>query len=118
MAYQTGDIVLVPFPFTDLSAARVRPALLVSSTEYNRSDDVIVAMITSQQQTGVMDTRLQDWRRAGLLYPSWVRMKLATLAQRLIQFSPGRVSARDGRSVEASLRRALGWQGPFKPQSS
>ncbi|MCS7265851.1 MAG: hypothetical protein NZ805_13580 [Armatimonadetes bacterium] len=33
MAFQRGDVVLVPFPFTDLSAQRVRPAVIVSTSE-------------------------------------------------------------------------------------
>ena len=34
MAYQRGDFVLLPFPFTDLSAAKTRPAVVVSSEIY------------------------------------------------------------------------------------
>jgi mRNA interferase MazF len=41
------DIVLVPFPFTDLSASKKRPALIISPDEYNAGFDVIIAFITS-----------------------------------------------------------------------
>jgi mRNA interferase MazF len=109
MAYAKGDVVLVPFPFTDLSATRVRPAVVVSSEEYGEdTSDLIVAMVTSQPQTGATDCRLQDWQEAGLIYPSWVRSKLATLEQSLIQFSPGRLSHRDVGAVEQRLELALG----------
>jgi len=109
MAYAKGDVVLVPFPFTDLSASRVRPAVVVSSEEYGaHSNDLIVAMVTSQPQTGPTDCSLQDWEEAGLLHQSWVRAKLATLEQGLIQFSPGRLSHRDVGAVEQRLERALG----------
>ena len=40
-----GDIVVVPFPFSDLSAAKKRPALVVASLT---GDDVILCQITSQ----------------------------------------------------------------------
>lgn len=47
--FSRGSVVLVPFPFTDLSAAKRRPALVVSSGEYNAAtDDVIIAQITSK----------------------------------------------------------------------
>jgi len=47
--FKRGDIVLVPFPFTDLSSAKQRPALVVSSDALNAaSEDVLVAAITSQ----------------------------------------------------------------------
>jgi mRNA interferase MazF len=109
MAFAKGDVVLVPFPFTDLTAVRVRPALVVSSRQYNDSaSDVILAMVTSREHDAPTDYGLRDWQSAGLIYPSWIRAKLATLEQRLVQFSPGRLSTRDLRAVETRLRRALG----------
>ena len=108
MAYARGDVVLVPFPFTDLSAIRVRPAVVMSSDIFIAdSRDLIVAMVTSRPQTSATDCALEDWREAGLIHPSWVRSKLATLAERLVQFSPGRLSPRDLGTVEARLRIAL-----------
>jgi mRNA interferase MazF len=48
-SFKRGDIILVMFPFTDLSSAKQRPALVVSSDALNAaSDDVLVAAITSQ----------------------------------------------------------------------
>jgi mRNA interferase MazF len=47
--YKRGDIVLVPFPFTDLSSSKRRPALVISPDAFNdRMEDVVVAAITSQ----------------------------------------------------------------------
>jgi len=40
-----GDIVVVPFPFSDLSQAKRRPALVVAGLE---GDDIILCQITSQ----------------------------------------------------------------------
>lgn len=46
--YEQGDIVLVPFPFTDLTAVKKRPALVVSANWYNkRYRDVVLVAITS-----------------------------------------------------------------------
>jgi len=42
---QRGDVVLVPFPFTDLTATKVRPAVIVSSDP--QGDDVTLAFISS-----------------------------------------------------------------------
>ena len=108
MAYAIGDVVLVPFPFTDLTDLRVRPAVVVSSEAFNEeNDDVTVAMITSQSRIGATDWELRDWQNAGLRLPSWVRAKLVTLHQGLIQFSPGRLSRRDREGVRQRIRIAL-----------
>ena len=46
--YEQGDIVLVPFPFTDLTTVKKRPALLVSANWYNkRYRDVVLVAVTS-----------------------------------------------------------------------
>ncbi len=109
MAFQRGDVVLVPFPFTDLSARRVRPAVVVSTAEYEQqTGDIIVAQITGKQRNLPTDYPLQDWQAAGLLRPSIVRAKLATLSASLVQFRTGRLSDRDMKEVDSRLRLALG----------
>ncbi|MEA2015982.1 MAG: type II toxin-antitoxin system PemK/MazF family toxin [Actinomycetota bacterium] len=46
--YNQREIVLVPFPYTDLSNTKRRPVLIVSGNDYNhRHNDVIVAVISS-----------------------------------------------------------------------
>ena len=48
MMYKQGDILLIPFPFTDLSSTKQRPVLVLSNTKYNESNqDIVVAAITS-----------------------------------------------------------------------
>ncbi len=108
MAYARGDVVLVPFPFTDQSSMVIRPTVVVSSNSYReRTGDLIVAMITSQRHELPTDVRLRDWESANLLHPSWVRSKLATLSEKLVRFSPGRLGDGDLRRVAAALRAAL-----------
>ncbi len=49
MQYEFGTIVLVPFPFTDQSASKRRPAVIVSNHTYNQGRrDVVVMAVTSQ----------------------------------------------------------------------
>ncbi|MDZ7361513.1 MAG: type II toxin-antitoxin system PemK/MazF family toxin [candidate division KSB1 bacterium] len=49
MAYKQGQIVLVPFPYSDLSGSKKRPVLVVSNDVYNASfPDIVVAVITSR----------------------------------------------------------------------
>ncbi len=52
MTYNQGSLVLVPFPFTDLSATKKRPALVVSPNWFNRTyEDVVLAAVTSDVST-------------------------------------------------------------------
>lgn len=73
MALRRGDVALVPFPFSDLSTTKVRPAVVISSELYHSTEpDLILAAITSRISavSDPLDYILQDWQSAGLRYPS------------------------------------------------
>ncbi len=109
MAYQRGDVVLVPFPFTDLSAIKTRPAVVVSVPNFEVvTGNFSAAMITSIPQSTPYDCALADWRKANLLFPSWVRAKLVSLSPALVRHQPGRLTRRDLLEVEKRVRRSLG----------
>ena len=46
--YNKWDIVLVPFPFINLTTNKKRPALIISPDKYNKNLDVVIAFITSK----------------------------------------------------------------------
>ncbi|MCF8113065.1 MAG: type II toxin-antitoxin system PemK/MazF family toxin [Desulfotignum sp.] len=91
------DIVLVPFPFTDLSTSKKRPALIISPDEYNSGIDVIIAFITSNMavKSKPGDYHIREWKQANLPKPSLIRMKLATIDKSIIVRKLGRLSQRD-----------------------
>lgn len=108
--YQRGDIVLVPFPFTDLSGGKPRPALVMSDDAYNRaSRDLILMQITGNVQgpARVGDHRINEWGQAGLLAPSVARAKLVTLESTTVRRQLGQMPARDMAAIEANLRVVL-----------
>ena len=114
--YQRGDVVLLPFPFTDLSATRTRPAVVVSVSNFEQATgDFTVAMITGVPHTTPYDYGLRDWQAANLLRPSWVRTKLATLHPTLVRYQPGRLSDADMTEVENRIRLALGLSSTTVP---
>ncbi len=67
--FNFGQIVLMPFPFTDQTASKKRPAVVVNSSSYYRSrSDLIVMAITSQIHAKTFgDFVIADWKSAGLL---------------------------------------------------
>jgi len=105
-----GDVVLVPFPFTDLSAVKRRPALVVSSDEYNRATgDVIIAQISSKLRSRPRpgDHLVGDWEAAGLLLPSLVRARITTLHTSIVIRVLGTMPEGEMTGAERGLRLAL-----------
>ncbi len=108
--YKRGDVVLPPFPYTDQSGSKRRPALILSTDAYNtRRADIIVAPITSNLSTGQADdTPLTNWASAGLLKPSVVKGILGTVEQTLVIRVMGTLSTSDLQKVEQTFANALG----------
>lgn len=105
-----GDIVLVPFPFAELTASKARPAVVVSSDRYAQTEGkIMVAAITSnvQARTGPTNFRVTAWRRVGLLKPSVITSWLATLSPAIVLMRIGNLSAADMQAVASRLRMAL-----------
>jgi len=109
MAFEAGDVVLVPFPYRDRDATSTRPAVVVSCGAYNQRDDLVVASITSHAPRSSWDYRLQDWAAAGLRLPSTVRMLLATAASSRVRLTVGRLSDRDWPEVKRRVGNVFAW---------
>ncbi|MEZ2247734.1 type II toxin-antitoxin system PemK/MazF family toxin [Microcoleus sp.] len=81
-SYNFGDVVLVPFPFTDQTTNKKRPAVVISSDVYNAEyPDRILMAITSQVRSSpkVGDIIIADWRSAGLLKASMIKPVITTI---------------------------------------
>lgn len=107
MPFEFGDVVLVPFPFTNQMTSKQRPAVIVSQRAYARArPDVVLMAITSQVRStlGFADTLLSDWHNANLLKPSVVKPVFATIEQDLVIKQLGQLTEQD----QASLRLAIG----------
>lgn len=110
MAFQRGDIVLVPFPFTDLSANKTRPAVLVSSNLYHQvRPELLLAYVSSQvsKVQPLLDYLLLDLTVAGLPLPSFVHPKIAAIEPTLVAHQVGQLSTRDLLEVDRRTRRAM-----------
>ena len=107
MNFSAGEVVLVSFPYSGLTGMSRRPALVLLDIG---DDDVVVARITSQAIRDTFDIELLEWREAGLLLPSVVRLhKLATLEKSLVVRRLGSLMPGDWTNVSVSLEKM--WSG-------
>lgn len=110
--FRRGDVVLVRFPFTDLTGASQRPALVISDDPYHQTTaDIIIALITGRLSTAhrAGDHTILEWQNAGLLKPSKVRARLATIDGGIVVRALGHMPASDMSGFEAGLRVVLGF---------
>lgn len=111
IGFEFGDVVLVPFPFTDQTTTKKRPAVVVSSVAYHSvRPDVILMAVTSQirPEAGVREETVERWKEAGLLKPSLLKPLLATVENGLIIRKLGRLDDRDRASLRETLKTILG----------
>lgn len=115
MDFERFAVVRVPFPFTDRTTTKNRPALVLSdASAFNTpAGHSVMAMITSQANPPwPLDCPLSDLSSAGLPAPSKVRFKLFTLDHRLVRGEIGKLSAADAAAVRQGLEQLLGASGP------
>lgn len=98
MIYNAFDVVVVPFPFTDRTTSKRRPALVLSDYgSFNQHiNHSVMAMITSAKNSNwPLDMAITNLDDAGLSSASIIRMKLFTLDNRLIVRKAGTLSKQD-----------------------
>ena len=104
--YSKPDIVLVSYPFSDLTGAKVRPAVVVSAS--HASQDVFIVPLTSK--TGGLlpgEFVLSEWKKAGLNIETAVKRGLYTVKETLISRRVGKLEDADAVRLERSLREWL-----------
>lgn len=104
--FEFGDVVLVPFPFTDQRSIKKRPALVVSSDAFHahRSDLILMAVTSRFRNLRPGDVEIREWTAAGLLKPSRVKPIVTTLEKRLVLRKLGRLAGTDLQALQKSLR--------------
>jgi mRNA interferase MazF len=110
-SYNFGDVVLVPFPFTDQTTNKKSPAVVISSEVYNAEYlDRILMGITSQVSSSpkVCDIVITDWRSAGLLKASMIKPVITTIEKHLSLKKLGRLQDVDVQSLKEGLIGIIG----------
>ena len=111
MSYAFGDVILVPFPFTDQSTTKQRPAVVISSSRYNTQRfDLILLAITSQVRTSLAfgEALIVEWQAAGLIKPSVFKPLITTIEQALVIKRLGTLSANDAATLRIVIDKIVG----------
>lgn len=113
--YNFGAIVLVPFPFTDLTSSKLRPALIVSRTN-TKNEDIILAFITSKlpgkvlKEHYILSSHDGNFASTGLKTDSMFRFdKIATIHKKLILGEIGYVPGSLLRKMKPHFNAAFGF---------
>ncbi|MGZ8219467.1 type II toxin-antitoxin system PemK/MazF family toxin [Methylomagnum sp.] len=105
--YSPGNIILVRYPFTDLSGFKIRPAVIIGAK--HPSSDVFLVPLTSQTASLMPgEFVLNDWQSAGLNVKSAVKRGIFTMEENLVIKQVGRISLSDSARLNASLKLWLG----------
>jgi len=109
MIYNKFDVVKVSFPFTDKAVVKKRPALVISSSEYQLNyNHCILGMITSAKQTSWQDDIvIENLQTAGLPAPSKIRLKIFSLDCNLILGKLGYLADEDKGAILEKLKKYL-----------
>jgi mRNA interferase MazF len=102
------DIILVPFPFADLSSTKQRPCLVLCHIKPERlPEHLIVSMITSQVE-GLRfpyDLVINKWKESGLPKPSLLRLsKIVTIEKQLVRKKIGSMQKSDRTETAKHLK--------------
>jgi mRNA interferase MazF len=102
-SYSRTEVILVQYPFTDLSGQKVRPAIIVNAP--HSSPDLIIIPLTSRTSPLYAgEFLLSNWAGAGLRVPTVVKRGIATIHPALVVKSLARLSPPDAQQLDQSLR--------------
>ena len=84
--YNQREIVLIPFPYSDLTGAKQRPALILSNSMINKNDDCICCLITSNPYNKGLIINKDSFEAGKLPFKSWVKPhRIFTINQKIIR---------------------------------
>jgi mRNA interferase MazF len=101
-SFDRGTVILLPFPFSDQSAAKIRPAVIINP-KYPSDDLLVIALTSVGENMRPGEFRLQYWREAGLIHPSFVKRAVASVSADLVRRPLGRFHESDLAQLNAAV---------------
>lgn len=105
-SYSKNEVVLVRYPFSDLTSAKVRPAIVINAP--HASQDILITPLTSRTTDLLAgEFVLTEWTKAGLNVESAVKRGVFTIHEGLVVKRVGNLETGDAARLEKSLREWL-----------
>jgi mRNA interferase MazF len=104
MNYSKGDVILIPYPFTDLTVKKVRPAVIVSTNNAPYGDIFIVPLTSRIQNLIEGEFVLQSMKETGLNVPTAVKRGCVLIEENLIIKKVGTIGKEDLINLNNALR--------------
>ena len=83
---EQGDVVLIPFPYSDLTGSKQRPALIISNEEINKTEDRICCLITTNGHKEDISILKGSIEKGTLPFKSWVRPhRIFTIHKKIVR---------------------------------
>jgi mRNA interferase MazF len=108
VAFVRGDVVVVPFPFSDLSSSKKRPALIIATLT---GVNVIICPISSQNRTGnkyAIELKTSDMQNGTLKQTSYVQTDIVfTANSTIINYKVGEISSQKLEEITSTLVKII-----------
>ncbi len=105
-SYSKPEVVLVRYPFSDLSSSKVRPAIVVNANHISR-DLFVVALTSKTSNLLAGEFVLSEWKLAGLNVETAVKRGIFTIKETLVRKRVGKLEDVDADKLNESLREWL-----------
>ena len=102
-----GDIVVTPFPFSDLTSSIKRPALVIANL---KGEDIILCQITTKQRQDqyIINLNKNDFETGDLKVDSFIRIsRIFTLRKSLILYKIGRLNKNKIKEIEDKICKLI-----------
>ncbi|MBT4376905.1 type II toxin-antitoxin system PemK/MazF family toxin [archaeon] len=104
--YTKGEIVVVPFPFSDLSSSKRRPALIISTP---KGEDILLTQITSKFNLNKYSINIsKDFEKGNFPEESFVKInRLFSADKNIILYKKGKLKKSKIREIKKSIIRMI-----------
>jgi mRNA interferase MazF len=109
-SFNRGAIVLLPFPFSDQTTSKIRPAV-VANPRYPSDDLLVVAVTSVGENLRPGEFAVQFWREAGLIHPSFIKRAVSSVAANLVRRQLGQLRQDDMKKLDEAMRLWFGLAG-------